>query len=101
MEELTEHSRALLKKLLKAFGRALHLPDEEYLLKIHKNLNDDKVISKSTIRSLYYPPLPDDFVIPSNGIRCRGIIIISKHNTRATEIKPLLCINLLNPILFG
>jgi len=71
MEELTEESRALLKKLLKAFGRALRLEDENYLMKIHKNLNDDSVVSKSTIRSLYYPALPDDYDIPSNGIRCR------------------------------
>jgi isopenicillin N synthase-like dioxygenase len=71
MEVLTEESRSLLKKLLKAFGRALRLDDEDYLLKIHKNLNDDKVVSKSTIRSLYYPALPDDYDIPSNGIRCR------------------------------
>lgn len=71
MEELTEESRIVLKKLLKAFGLALKLDDPDYLLKIHKNLNDDKVVSKSTIRSLYYPPLPDDYTIPSNGIRCR------------------------------
>jgi len=68
---LTEESRALLKKLLKGLGLALRLEDPDYLLKIHKNLNDDKVVSKSTIRTLYYPALPDGVEIPSNGIRCR------------------------------
>jgi len=71
MEVLTEESRALLKKLLKGLGLALHLEDPDYLLKIHKNLNDDSVVSKSTIRTLYYPALPDGVTIPSNGIRCR------------------------------
>jgi isopenicillin N synthase-like dioxygenase len=71
MEDLTEECRALLKKLLKALALALRLEDEDYLMKIHKNLNDDKVVSKSTIRCLYYPALPNDFVIPPNGIRCR------------------------------
>lgn len=71
MEALTEECRTLLKKLLKGMARALRLKDEDYLLKIHENVNDDTVVSKSTIRSLYYPALPDDYAIPANGIRCR------------------------------
>jgi isopenicillin N synthase-like dioxygenase len=71
IEDLTDECRALLKKLLKGLAKALRLEDEDYLMKIHKNLNDDKVVSKSTIRCLHYPALPDGYDIPPNGIRCR------------------------------
>jgi len=74
MESLTYECRDLLRKLLRAVAKALRLEDEEYLLKIHQNVEDDKMFSKSTIRCLYYPPLPDDEVIPSNGIRCREVL---------------------------
>jgi isopenicillin N synthase-like dioxygenase len=71
MESLTLECRDLLRKLLRAVARAMKLEDEEYLLKIHQNVEDDKMFSKSTIRCLYYPALPDDQPIPANGIRCR------------------------------
>lgn len=75
MESLTLECRDVLRKLLRALGKAMRLDDEEYLLKIHQNLEDDKMFSKSTIRSLYYPGLPEDQVIPANGIRCREVSI--------------------------
>ncbi|CAL8137892.1 unnamed protein product [Orchesella dallaii] len=71
MESLTFECRDLLRTLLRAVGKAMRLEDEEYLLKIHQNVEDDKMFSKSTIRCLYYPPLPEDKPIPPNGIRCR------------------------------
>lgn len=73
MESLTIECRDLLRTLLRAVAKALNLDDEEYLLKIHQNVEDDKMFSKSTIRCLYYPALPDDQPIPPNGIRCREV----------------------------
>lgn len=78
MESLTLECRDLLRKLLRAVARALRLEDEEYLLKIHQNVENDKMFSKSTIRCLYYPALPDDEVIPANGIRCREVSVLTK-----------------------
>lgn len=73
MENLTLQCRDLLRKLLRVVGKSLHLEDPDYLLKIHQNLEDEKMFSRSTIRCLYYPPLPENQVIPKNGIRCREV----------------------------
>jgi len=72
MEDLTEECRALLKKVLLGMAKALKLQDESYMEKVHQSMNDDKVESKSTIRCLYYPPLPENVELPPNAIRCRS-----------------------------
>ena len=67
---LEAECKPLIYKLLKMFANALDLENENYFIDASKNLSDTSVVSYTTFRSLYYPPIPKNVEIQPGTVRC-------------------------------
>jgi len=60
----------LVKKLLHLLGASLGLANEDYILNASKHLDDPKISSQCTMRTLWYPPIPKDSQLHPGALRC-------------------------------
>lgn len=65
---LTKECGPVLTSLLRILAESLDLIDEDFFVNSVRCLNDPNVSSLTTLRSTYYPPIPD--IISEGSTRC-------------------------------
>lgn len=66
--ELKDDCKPLIKKILKALAMSLGLENENFFIEASKNIDDHRIASFSTLRTIYYPKIGND--VQANTVRC-------------------------------
>lgn len=68
LQALMQECHPVLRELFRILARSLDLNDEDFFVNSVRCLNHPEVSSLTTLRSTYYPPIPDG--IPEGSTRC-------------------------------
>lgn len=68
LQALMDECRPVLNNLFRILARSLDLTDEDFFVNSVRCLNQLDISSLTTLRSTYYPPIPD--IISEGATRC-------------------------------
>ncbi|KXJ23208.1 UPF0676 protein [Exaiptasia diaphana] len=67
-EELFQKCAQLSFRILKTIGIGLKMQNPEFLVKAHENIGNSA--NPTAMRVLFYPPIPNDYVVKKDQVRC-------------------------------